>query len=446
MGVLSRHSAVIVLAMLFCLFGGVGVVAAGVLTPDPPPEWWEQIDSEFGGHVKMRGSVAWPGDRSVFRLQDLSPAYDGFSEARLKNETFITDTIQTSVHYELAVAGGDTRSRTKKLERSFPAVFSGDSLNSVNDRRRFMDLTWNIYKNDDLRVYHRLDRLSVSLVVDGGKLTIGRQAVTWGNGMLFNPMDLFNPFAPTEIDRDYKLGDDMVHLQFPIRSLGNMEVLYVPRRDLVNREVRWDESSLAFKDHFSWDDTEFDVMFAKHYADYVAGLGLVGYLGDAAWRVDATWTFLDESTRNMDGYASVTANMDYSWVWWKTNFYGYIEFFYNGLSNNDYSAMLVDPAVSARVSRGEMFTLGKYYLSAHVDVELHPLVRFYFTTISNIVDPSGMLQPRVVWSVAQDLDMTLGGNLSWGPFDSEYGGYRYPQSDLYQQSADTLYCWWNYYY
>jgi hypothetical protein len=22
--------------------------------------------------------------------------------------------------------------------------------------------------------------------------------LTWGNGMLFNPMDLFNPFAPTD--------------------------------------------------------------------------------------------------------------------------------------------------------------------------------------------------------------------------------------------------------
>ena len=37
-----------------------------------------------------------------------------------------------------------------------------------------------------------------------GVVCVGRQAVTWGNGLIFNPMDLFNPFSPVDIERDYK--------------------------------------------------------------------------------------------------------------------------------------------------------------------------------------------------------------------------------------------------
>ena len=68
--------------------------------------------------------------------------------------------------------------------------------------------------NNDQTLYHRLDRLSVTFQPYWGTLQIGRQALTWGNGFLFNPMDLFNPFSPTQIDREYKPGDDMVSILF----------------------------------------------------------------------------------------------------------------------------------------------------------------------------------------------------------------------------------------
>ena len=34
--------------------------------------------------------------------------------------------------------------------------------------------------------------------------------MSWGNGLVFQPMDLFNPFTPTAVDRDYKPGNDLL--------------------------------------------------------------------------------------------------------------------------------------------------------------------------------------------------------------------------------------------
>ena len=60
-----------------------------------------------------------------------------------------------------------------------------------------------------------------------GSLSIGRQAVTWGNGYVFNPMDLVNPFPPTDIERDYKIGSDMVIGLVNLGTSGDLQLVYV---------------------------------------------------------------------------------------------------------------------------------------------------------------------------------------------------------------------------
>ena len=118
----------------------------------------------------------------------------------------------------------------------------------------------------------------------------------------------------TDIERDYKVGDDMVTTEFSMHKIENCQFLYVPRRDLVSHDVEWDQSSLACKLHFASGTTEFDIMAARDYEDYVTGFGSTGYLGDATWRLDATWTLLNGDSNGED-FLALVANMDYSWIW-----------------------------------------------------------------------------------------------------------------------------------
>ena len=105
-------------------------------------------------------------------------------------------------------------------------------------------------------------------------------------------MDLFNLFPPNAIDRDYKVGDDMVNAQFASPNIGDIQLLYVIQRDPDDRDVKTSQASLAGKAHVAWGTTEFDIMMAKHFEDWVIDGGSVGYLRDAAWLVNASWTFL----------------------------------------------------------------------------------------------------------------------------------------------------------
>ncbi|MBW2066168.1 MAG: hypothetical protein JRJ03_14730 [Deltaproteobacteria bacterium] len=390
----------------------------------PSEPWYERIRLEWGGHLKFRGTASWPDEESIYGVVGTGTYYDATAEARLKGSMFLGDWGYMEAHYEAIFSGGDTRSKVRELERMFPELFNQGLMGgrTVEDDTRFTDLTKIIDEHDDYVIYDRLDRLSLTLLADWGLVRIGRQAVTWGNGLVFNPMDMFNPFAPTDTERDYKIGDDMLLVQITALDVGELELLVVPRRNPVSGEVEGDESSVAGKLHFAKDTLEFDIMAGKDYEDTVVGFGGSGYLREAAWRMDVIWTRLDDDQRK-DFFLSIVANMDYSWLWWEKNVYGLVELYYNGLGQDDYREAIKDPNISERIRRGELFALGRLYLSGHLRMELHPLLNAYFTIINNVKDPSGILQPYVTWDIKNDVQLTVGGTFYYGGDGTEYGGF-----------------------
>ncbi len=410
------------------------VVLLLVLLADGPGA--RALEVDWGGHLRGRGTVSFPEQETVLLADDAF--LDGAAEFRLKARTGLGNRAEVEAHYEAVLAAGDTRRNETLVAERFPGLYPETAL---TDDRRLLDLSSTIDDGNDWRLSHRLDRLSVTLLPDWGSVTLGRQALTWGNGLLFNPMDLFNPFAPTDIERDYKVGDDMATAQFHIEKVGGVQLLYVPRRNPETGDVAWNHSSVAGKLHLSRGTTEFDLMAARHYEDFVAGVGAAGYLGGAAWRTDATWTFPDESA-DTDGFLALTANLDYSWVAWEKNFYGFVEVYHNGLGvTGDYGDALLDPDIAERLSRGEMHTLGRTYLAFQIQMEAHPLVNLFLVSINNMGDPSGVLQPHLVWDAKQNLRCTVGANLYYGEDGTEFGGFEVDGAPLEVGAADRGFVW-----
>ena len=105
-----------------------------------------------------------------------------------------------------------------------------------------------------------------------------------------------------------------------------------------------------------------------------------------------------------------------------------------------------NPSLLVRLNRGEIYTLGRFYLSGHVSIEIHPLFNVYLTVINNLHDPSGVIQPRAIWGVTQNLELTLGANLYYGSKGSEYGGIVVPGTPYLFTPANTAYLWLSYYF
>lgn len=424
-----------------------------VLTLLPLQTMAEQDDTSFfstqwGGHLRAIGTVSWIENESLFATHDSGPYWDGQGELRLKNELFMGKRLRLETHYELVDQTGDTLEARNGLDlSSTTGIMELLVGQEVNDDRRLMNLTRILDEGDRHVAYHRLDRLNLTYSDSWGTLRLGRQALTWGNGLIFNPMDLFNPFAPTTVLRDYKAGDDMAHLQIPLGA-GEAQFLYLPRRDRQTGDVADDQTSYASKWHFPVAGMEIDFMAARHFSDHLIGAGATGYLGGAAWRFDSLYTFLDKDDEHV-GFWQIVANMDYAWGWFGKNIYGLIEYYYNGLGyTDDYPKALADSALLDRLSRGELFTLGRHYLAGQFQIELHPLLQSHWSVIVNLADSSSIFQPQLIWDVAPNWQLIAGATFYSGSDDTEYGGFDASVGLLSFEVApsDNVFLWLSYYF
>ncbi len=433
------------------LFIGICLILLVNLTCTPTPQADEADSgaSEWGGHIRAIGTLSYHDDESIYQFTDTGTFWDRQGEIRLKYRRFMGPDWTFEAHYELVGQNGDTLKNNNRLRSRLPAEtanrLTGDQ--GIDDGRRLMNLTHDLGDGTDYLIYHRLDRLNLTYNAPYATLRAGRQALTWGNGLLFNPMDLFNPFAPTTIQRDYKVGDDMFHVQLPVKS-GELQMLYLPRRDPLTGEIEYDQSSLAGKWHFPLAAVEVDLMTARHYADWVGGAGAAGYIGGAAWRMDLIYIRLDDRTVRND-YWQLVANIDYAWQWFDRTFYGLLEFYHNSLGRTgEYARALADPVVARKIDRGELYTLGENYLAGQLGVELHPLVQTRLITIVNLADPSALVQPQVVWDVATDLQVIVGAEFGWGADGTEFGGFDTAAGPASVQvgPANGRYIWLTYYF
>ncbi|SHK05451.1 hypothetical protein SAMN02745216_02786 [Desulfatibacillum alkenivorans DSM 16219] len=382
------------------------------------------VEAKWGGHLRAQGSSSWYGKPHVLEyVGDTGPLADGGFDGRLNGSLFAGEHLTLEAQYQAAFTGGESRRQIWRLAQGFPTAQSL-AAGAPSDEHRLFSLTGVLEENEDCLLYHRLDRLSATYAGDRMTVRAGRQALTWGNGLIFNPMDLLNPFSPSDVVRDYKTGDDMLVLQGWAGPFSDLQLAYVPRKNVCTGDVSGSESSIAGKAKFSAFGSDWDVMAARHYKDAVAGFGMVRYVLNAAWRMDFTITALGGDFSDSD-FSAVT-NLDYSWIWGGHNFYGLCELYYNGFGRNDPWDSLMDPDLLIRLDRGEIYTLGRWYASGQLQFEAHPLVNLFLSTIINLDDGSLLIQPRISWDALSSFNILVGTDIPAGSGNTEFGGLDEP--------------------
>lgn len=328
---------------------------------------------EFGGHTKFRLVGQTFPDDSLFRDLVGSSSLDAAGELRLnlsaKREkwSFHADYQLIALHSEFLPAG------------------------LPNDDSRLFDLTDVLNDGDENAVLHRLDRFWVGYAGEKTVVRLGRQALSWGNGLFFAPMDLVNPFDPTTIDTEYKTGDDMLYLQYLRDNGDDVQGAVVFRRDALSGNIESDEATVALKYHGFAGDHEFDVLVAESYDDTVVGIGGARSIGGAIWRGDVVVT--DTASETL---VEVVTNWSHSWTWNDRNVSGTAEYYYDGSD--------------------------RHYLAASLMIEMSPLWMITPTLVSNIDDPSALLQLVTQYSLSDNMTFLGSLNVPLGANGTEFGG------------------------
>lgn len=398
-------------------------------------------DGKFGGHVKYQYTHTDYRVDDIFAVFGADPAHDQDLDLRLKAERR-EGAWDFAVHYELLAVHGDTLEAHRRIAASgFP--LTGPASGLPDDRRRLFDLTQVTTDRGRQAAVHRLDRLAIGLGDARQTLRFGRQAVSWGNGLVFQPLDFVNPFSPIAIDKDYKTGDDMFYGQWRVGHRDDVQAIVLPRRDPATHRVEGSQSTYAVKFRARLSGTDFDLLVARHYSENLAGVGMVKSIGGAVWRLDASVTDLENGGR----FNSLVSNMDYSWTWAGKNVYGYIEYFRNGVgeaNRADYATP--NMALTERIARGELFTLARDYAAFGLQVELHPLFNLHSNLIANLNDGSKYFQLRGMYDWLQDVQLMAGLNLPLGERGTEYGGVPVSGISAYARTGKLIYVRGAYYY
>jgi len=380
---------------------------------------------DLGGRVSPQVAATTYPDNSVFREVFGSSSVDAALDAR-----FVLDIRHQrwnfDIDYQLIGVYGERLEFTRELPPELRILFP----HLPDDRTRLFDLTYVFTDSGKSAALQRLDRLSADFSTEHLVMRFGRQAITWGNGLVYNVMDIFNPFDPAAVDKEYKTGDDMIYGQYLQTNGNDLQGVMVFRRNPVTEDVEADQGSLAFKYHHMGSVSEYDGLVAQHYGDTLVGGGANYSIGGAVWRGDLTITFAEEET-----FASLVTSISQSWTWAGKNVSGLAEYFYNGFGQSDgcYSpdCLAENPELLARIARGELFNLGQHYLALSTMIELSPLFLLTPNLFVNVADPSALCQVVFQNDLKQDLQLWSAIGLPIGSAGTEFGGAETGLPDQY---------------
>jgi hypothetical protein len=402
-----------------CALASAGAAVAGDTTYD------------IGGRVSPQVAVATYPANSAFRDIFGSSSTDSAIDARvvfgLQHHRWSFD-----VDYQLVGVYGERLEFTRELPEELQILFP----HLPDDSTRLFDLTHVITDSGKSAALQRLDRLAVGHTSEHLVIKFGRQAISWGNGLIYTVMDIFNPFDPAAVDKEYKTGDDMLYGQWLRGNGDDLQGVMVFRRDPFSGDVEADQGSLALKYHHMASISEYDALVAQHYGDTMVGAGVNYSIGGAVWRGDLAVTFTDEDT-----VASLVTSLSQSWIWGGKNVSGAAEYFYNGFGQADgcYSptCLAANPELLERVARGELFTLGQHYLALSAMIEVHPLFLLTPNVFFNVADPSALLQVVFQNDLRENLLLWSAIGLPIGADGTEFGGVESGVADLYLSTGPS---------
>lgn len=168
--------------------------------------------------------------------------------------------------------------------RADGALGRGRAAHQFRYRRMGGTLSNSSGEGDSERADYVVDRAALRLHGDRHSVGVGRQPVDWGSGRLWQPLNVFGAFAPTDLDTEYKPGIDAAVAEWfptPFSSLTGAFVL--SRRD---GETNDNSAALRYRSLVG-EESELTLLAGRVIGSNVIGGAFESAVGGTGWRVEA---------------------------------------------------------------------------------------------------------------------------------------------------------------
>lgn len=389
----------------------LGLAPAGATRADAQAASPREPDLRLslGGYLRSLGGVHDAG----FDLPDGDRRSGFHSEVlRLRWRLGWGDRLVLDAHQRL-------QARVSTAAEGFGGSVAGLGVSAVPGRAVDLETVW--IDDERLRVWHDVDRLAVTAYAPVADVSLGRQAVTWGDALLFPVADLWSRFSPYELDTEEKPGVDAIRiLSYPVPGL-EVDLVVADRgeQDDVSAGAR---ASLALA------DADLYLGGGRLWNEAMLMGGLTWVLEATKLRAEAVLPRDLENDRWDDPRATLGVD----------RFGGRLsltaEYHFNGLGAGDPTGYL-ERLRSEPFERGESYFLGRHYLGALAawSADRGERIQLAGSLLLNVGDPSAALSPVLTWDMGSATRLSVGGLLTWGrtpafsgpvpDLGSEYGTY-----------------------
>ena len=274
----------------------------------------------------------------------------------------------------------------------------------------WLDMNFNLAKDTSYLLYTNIDRLYMKWTLQEFELTIGRQRINWGLNLIWNPNDIFNTYNYFDFDYVERPGSDAVLIQYYTSDLSSLQL--AAKLDHNNQLT----AALMYK--FNVHNYDIQFLGGLMEEDMVLGIGWAGQIQSVGFTGEVSWF------KNLDRFAdttgqlvaSVSANYTFS-----NQLYVNGSFIYN-------SAGTTEPAgMGAFFLVGNMnpktLTLSKFDMFGEVSYPVTPLIKADVSCIYNPNDNSVFAGPSLDFSLTENLDLFMMGQLFFGKQQAEFGDY-----------------------
>ncbi len=266
---------------------------------------------------------------------------------------------------------------------------------------------------DGLSLRHELDRASFNRTFGSADITVGRQAVGWGRGLLFSVVDIFAPFSPLESDREWRRGIDAIRFGMPLKGLSSMDAVYAFGESQ-------EESAAVVRISGYVGDIDGEFIGGTRRSDRVYAAALSMPLFDA--EVHGEFGVFMEEADDAVAKALIGGSRTFDIL---RGLYVVAEYHYSGYGVEDVTDMdeLAESEFVNRYTSGDTQMLGRHAVAVQLSYGFAGVTPVSVTWISSPVDGSGVIIPAVNWSFSDSVTLSAQGYFAHGS-DSQDGALR----------------------
>lgn len=259
---------------------------------------------------------------------------------------------------------------------------------------------------DRAKVYRAL----VKYEGDQHALTLGLQRVAFGVGRIWSPVDMFNPLKSLSLESSERAPVLASHYNYAFSDTGSIDLV------VSLQENNDTKGAIRIKDYIGFADMGLVVI--KEKKRQLLGYVIEGHLFDTGVEFRSEGGYFSNTDDNKS-FVKLIAGADYGF---ENSLTFTVEYLYN---QTDYSKVTTPYETISSFGK-DTFTdvieqQGSHYLAGMVSYTFSTLLSGRMITMYSMEDYSGIVIPTLAYSLSDEMVVSLGGFVSFGADDSEFG-------------------------